>query len=130
MDALILLLVIVLPIAWLAAEFTSSRLARIGLGCASLLLAFGVAAVVGSLDRIDANAFYGAATKDLVQNTIEQLEQGNTERVVAELRRLRAEFEPSYETRDNYDQLVRQYVQQVSDDPVIHDAGSVEWRDG
>ena len=127
MEALIFLLVVAVPIAWFASEFTRSRLARIALGVASIGLSFAVAAAVGKLDRLDSNAYYGAATKDLVQNTIQQLEQGNTQRVLAELRQLRADFEPSYETRDDYDELVRRYVQEVSDNPVIHDPGNVEW---
>jgi len=124
---LILVLVIVAPIAWLASEFQRRRWLRIVLGCAAILLSFGVAWIVGSLERLNSNAWYGAATKDLVQNTIEQLEAGNTDRVLAELRRLRSKYYPSYETRSNYDELGSQYVERISDEPVIHDPGRATW---
>ena len=124
---LVLILVVVVPLAWLASEFQPRTWLRLILGCGAILLSFGVAWVVGSLDRLESNAWYGAATKDLVQNTIEQLETGNTDHVLTELRRLRSGFHPSYESRSNYDKLVSKYVERVSDEPIVHDPGSLTW---
>lgn len=124
---LILLLVIVLPIAWLASEFQTSRATRIILGIAAILMSFGVASIVGSLERFRSNTYFGSATKDLVQNTIKELEAGNTERVLSELRRLRSEYNPTYETRGRYADLVSEYVQRVSENPIVHQRGLPGW---
>ncbi len=129
MIQLVLTLVVVLPLCWFASEFQSRLWLRLTFGCASILLSFAVAWAVGSLDRLRSNATYGAATKDLIQNTIVQLEAGNTDRVLTQLRRLRSQFHPTYETRANYDTLVSSYVQQVSDDPIVHSPGSPGWED-
>ena len=123
----VLVLVVLLPLAWFASEFQSRVWLRLTLGCLAILLSFGVAWVVGSLDRLNSNAWYGAATKDLVQNTILQLEAGNSERVLTELRSLRSEFHPSYEDRCDYDRLVAVYVSRLSDNPIVHRPGDPSW---
>jgi hypothetical protein len=124
---LILFLVVALPIAWLISEFTARTEVRVILGMAAIAMSFAVAWGVGSLDRLQSNTYFGDATKDLVQNTIVELEKGNVERVVAALHELRSDFEPSYETRDEYDKLVAEYVERVSDDPIMHDRGVPGW---
>lgn len=127
MLAFILFLAVALPIAWLVSEFTAGRGIRVGLGIAAIALSFAVAWAVGSLDRLGSNIYFGSATKDLIQNTIVQLEKGNSERVLAELRKLRSRFDPTYETRDEYDELVSEYVNAVSDDPIVHEPGRPVW---
>ena len=127
MFELILVLVVALPLAWLVSEFMARTEIRVGLGIAAIAMAFGVAWIVGSLDRLQSNIYFGDATKDLIQNTIIELENGNSDRVLAELRKLRSEFEPTYETRDAYDKLVAEYVDAVSDKPIIHQRGVTGW---
>ncbi|QDS95675.1 hypothetical protein FF011L_44750 [Roseimaritima multifibrata] len=129
MLGLILTLVVVLPLAWLASEFQSRKEIRIALGLAAIAMAFGVAWIVGSLDRLNSNIWYGAATKDLIQNTIVELENGNDDRVLTELRALRSKFHPTYETRADYDKLVATYVNAVSDEPILHERGDPRWAD-
>jgi len=92
-------------------------------------MSFGVAWIVGSLDRLDSNTWFGAATKDLIQNTIVELENGNDERVLTELRVLRSKFHPTYESRADYDKLVAEYVNAVSDTPILHERGDPRWVD-
>ena len=129
MLGLILTLVVVLPIAWLVSEFQPRKEIRIILGIAAISMAFGVAWIVGSLDRLNSNIWYGAATKDLIQNTIVELENGNDDRVLTELRALRTKFHPTYETRAEYDKLVADYVNAVSDKPILHERGDPRWAD-
>ena len=124
---LILLLVVVLPIAWLASEFSSNRPLRIGLGLSAIAMSFGVAWIVGSLDRLQSNTYFAEATKDLIQNTIVELENGNNDAVLKGLKDLRTEFEPTYETRDDYDLLVDRYVRSVSKNPIFHRTGDPAW---
>ena len=129
MLGLILTLVVVLPLAWLASEFQPRKEIRIALGIAAIAMAFGVAWIVGSLDRLNSNIWYGVATKDLIQNTIVELEKGNDDRVLSELRALRSKFHPTYETRADYDKLVAGYVNAVSDEPILHERGDPRWAD-
>lgn len=129
MLGLILTLVIALPLAWLASEFQSRKEIRIALGIAAIAMAFGVAWIVGYLDRLNSNSWYGAATKDLIQNTIVELENGNDDRVLTELRTLRSKFHPTYETRADYDKLVAEYVNSVSETPLLHERGDPAWAD-
>lgn len=89
---LILFLVVALPIAWLISEYYDNRGARIALGVCAIAMSFGVAWIVGSLDRLNSNIYFSEATKDLIQNTIIELENDKSEIVLTELRALRDNF--------------------------------------
>ena len=110
---LILLLVVALPLAWFASEFSSYRWLRVLLGCGAIGMSFLVAYVVGSLEHMNANVWYGNASLNLLDVTIEELEKGNGEQVVRELKELQREFHPSYEDRGRYDKLVEGYVERL-----------------
>ena len=110
-----LVLTIALPVLWLASEFSSSRPLRISLGILALLMSFGVAFVVGTLQRLNYNAWYGTASKKLIHSTVTEIEGGNTERLLTELKRLDAEFHPTYENRGRYDQLIDRFVARLND---------------
>ncbi|QDS98569.1 hypothetical protein [Adhaeretor mobilis] len=127
MIIIILLLVVALPIAWFISEFQPSRGLRVVLGVAALSMSFGVAWVVGSLERLNLNSLYGAASKDLIENTIVELENGNTDRVIQGMRKLRSGFHPSYETHDDFDKKVDEYLQAISNSPIRHDPGDPSW---
>jgi hypothetical protein len=109
----VLLLVVGLPIAWFASEFKAKRALRIGLGVAALLTSFGVAFIVGALNRLNYNAWYGGATANLLDATIAGIESGDTGGVLEELKRLRSEYRPTYENRAGYDVLVRAAVDRI-----------------
>jgi hypothetical protein len=111
---LFLLLAVAIPIAWFASEFQQRRWLRLLLGCTSLVL-IGGGAVVGVTigERFNSNAWYGGASGDLIDATVEALQEGRTDQVVAELKRLRGRFQPTYENRARYDHLVEEYVEQV-----------------
>jgi hypothetical protein len=127
MLAVIFILTIAIPACWLVSEFQSRKEIRITLGILSIAMSFGIAWIVGSLERLNSNSWYGAATKDFIQNTIVELEDGNSERVLNELRVLRSQFHPTYETRADYDKLVGIYVQAISDNPIVHQGGDPGW---
>ena len=123
----ILLLVVAFPIAWLIAEFYDNRAARITLGVCAIAMSFGVAWIVGSLDRLQSNIYFSEATKDLIQNTIIELENDRADDVLTELRVLRDDFRPTYETRDDFDVLIDRYIHSISDAPVEHSDGDPRW---
>ncbi len=125
----ILVLVIGLPIAWLASEFQPKRSVRIALGVAAIAMSYLVAWGVGTLDRWNSNVWYGTASKDLIENTIAELQDGNVERVVAELQVLREKLRPGYETRADYDSLVAEYAYAISDSPTLHERNDPRWAD-
>ncbi len=124
---LILFLVVVLPVCWFVSEFFDRRSIRILCGIAAIGMSFGVAWMFGELERLRSNLYFSEATKDLIQNTIIELEAGHSDDVLTGLKELRNDFDPSYETRDDYDVLVDRYIESISENPVRHDGGVPGW---
>ena len=116
-DAVVWLLV-GMPIAWFASEYQSNRRIRIGLGIASISLCFVVAWVAGDMNLWNYNAWYGAASKDLIVHTLRELRNGNTDAVILQLEILNNELDPNYENRAHYDKKVDDYVSAISDGPI------------
>src|SRR5262249_50064617 len=110
---LVLLLVVVTPIAWFVSEFQDRRGLRLFFGVAAILLSFGVAFLAGSLERFNSNAWFGNATKKLIDATVRELEIGNKEQVLRALKRLQAEYSPAYENRASYDDLVEKAMREM-----------------
>jgi hypothetical protein len=114
---LILVLVIVLPTAWFASEFQGRRWLRLILGSFAILLSFGVATLVGWAERFNSNAWFGVASKSLVDATIAELEAGNRDGVLRSLKTLQAKYSPTYENRARYDVLIEETVAQMHTRP-------------
>lgn len=110
---MIVVAVISLTIGWFVSEFRCRRGIRLTLGCLALLSAFGVAFVVGSLERFNSNAWFGGASARLIEATVSELEAGNTKNTLRVLRKLRADYHPTYENRGRYDKLVDQAVEEM-----------------
>src|SRR4051794_13826009 len=105
----ILLLTIAMPMFWLGTEFQDRRWIRISAGCAALALSFLVAAGVGSLEFMNANSWYGAASKDLIDATVERIERGDTDLLLKELKILQEQFQPTYQNHARYDKLIEEF---------------------
>ena len=111
---LLILMVIAVPCLWLAADLLHWRAwLRRSLGVISILLTFGVAFIAGSLQIFQANLYYGNANKDLIKQTIVELQSGNTDHVIQVLKELDSEFEPTYENRANYSTLVEHSIEKL-----------------
>ena len=105
-----LLLVSVLPLAWLISEFYPRRWLRVLLGLmAMVMVGVFVQDVVTKAERImdykiraevarKVNAEDGAAMSDLISATVNQMESGNGRLVIGELRRL----QETYRSSDNH----------------------------
>ncbi len=106
-------MVTALPMAWLASEFGKRRALRIGLGLAAIGSTMGVAYLVGHFYRFNYNAWYGVATSDLINTTVGQIEDGNVDHVMTVLRRLKLDYQPTYEDRAHYDELVNKAVAEM-----------------
>ena len=76
----------------------------------------GVAYLVGDLSRWNYNAWYGGASKELIDTTVAQIEDGNIDRVMSVLRRLKLDYRPTYENRAHYDELINEAVSQMRGD--------------
>jgi len=108
---LLILIVIAVPCLWFVADLLHWRAwLRRTLGVLSILLTFGVAFIGGSLQIFRANLYYGSASKDLIKQTVDELQRGNTNLVIQVLSELDAEFQPTYENRANYSTLVEQSI--------------------
>lgn len=110
---LILVLTITLPIVWLASEFQERRWVRIVAGIAAISTSLLVATGIGSLAHLSANAWYGGASKNLIDTTIEEIERGETERLLEELKLLQEQFQPTYENRARYDKLIEEFMSRL-----------------
>ena len=110
---LVLLLVVTAPIAWFASEFQERRWLRLALGPVAILLSFGFAVLVGWLERYNSNAWFGSATKELIDAAVTELETGNRDRVLRSLKDLQGRYAPTYENRARYDLLVEEAVNEM-----------------
>ena len=108
---LMLLLTAALPAAWLMADFRARPGIRRALGIIAILWSFGVASLVGALQTFSDNSYFTSATKDLLSASVEQLKAGKTEAVIREWSRADSGFQPTYENRAVYRQLVDQTIE-------------------
>ena len=113
----LLVLVVGVPIAWFVAQFEGRRSLRLSPGSFAILLSFGVAALVGWTERFNSNAWFGVASKSLVDATIAELRAGNREGVLRSLKTLQAKYFPTYENRARYDVLIEETVAQMRSRP-------------
>src|SRR4051812_6773530 len=91
------LITAILPIAWLIADFRSTPLARRILGMVALLWSFGIAASIGIMQNFNANSYFGGASKDLLEASVQQLRAGKTASVIREWSLANEKFHPTYE---------------------------------
>jgi len=114
---IIFCLAVGLPLAWLASEFQSRRWLSILLGVLALSMGLFLAGAFSALERFNYNAWYGAASADLIDATIAEIEGGRTKDLLPVLRKLRDDFDPTYENRAHYDELVGRFVKQIEAAP-------------
>lgn len=113
----ILFLTIALLIAWSVSEFFAQCRLCLVLGTLAVLMSFGAAFVVGSLERFNSNAWFGRTTKELVDITISELEAGHQPSVLTGLKELQAAYHPTYDNCAGGDELVRAAVDQMMHSP-------------
>ena len=107
---IILFLTIAFPVAWFLSEFQDQKWLRIVLGCGAIAMSFLVAAGVGMLQQLNYNTWYGDASQQLIETTLAELKADNKTCVIDNLTWLNGSFHPSYENRENYDELISAYV--------------------
>lgn len=112
--ALVVILVILgLPVAWLASEWkSSSKALRCTLGILSILCFWGIAFLAVQPIRLNYNAWYSVASRELLVAVVEKLEMGETEMVLDELKAMLEKFHAGYES-ENYDVLARAAAERI-----------------
>ena len=110
---IILAFVITLPIVWFISEFKCKRTFRCIWGILAILCSFGVAFLGSQLCRLQYNATYGAITKKMLESSIQEIEKGNTEKVLSTWKKMNKNFRPTYEGNGNYDNLVNGAVKEM-----------------
>jgi hypothetical protein len=112
---LFLFLIVALPIAWLVAEFKCGRTARIswGLAC-GVFVSFCVAGFIGVTKTFNYNSWYGNNTKCLIDETVRQLEAGNTNLVIKAFKQIQDSYQPTYENRAKYNLLVSNAISSMN----------------
>ena len=106
----ILFITVTLPIAWLVSEYkTKKRWVRISLGIASLICIGDICFFfVKFTERLNYNSWYGFANEKLIKTIISKLEEGQTEVVINNLKKLEKDFYPTYENKGNFNELAEQ----------------------
>lgn len=101
-------------VAWLWAEYRLERKWRITLGIATtVLFTVLISFVTYACVQLNYNSWYGGASKDLIDMVTERLEAGDTETVASELKKLQADFKPTYENSADYLELTRAAVDRL-----------------
>jgi len=100
-------IIVVLPIAWLVAEFRGGRTLRMTLGILAIgIIATCVWALTSVPTRFNYNAWYGGATGDPISTSLQQIEDGHLDRVLRVWRELDQQYQPTYENQAHYRELV------------------------
>ena len=112
---LILAAVVLTPIIWLACEFQNRVWLRIVTGIAAMAAVFMVSQLYLAVKGFDSNSYFGTANQKFIRSTISGLKNGNSESVLKELQSFSNNYEPTYETRANYEELVEAYSKNLKD---------------
>ncbi len=111
----LLLFPLLIIVAWISGEIWNKRWLRILSGVSFLLIAVFVGVFVGALKCLNYNAWYGGATQELLQESLRQMEEGKNENVKKAFKEIVEKYQPTYENRANYDQLVREAVEKMKE---------------
>lgn len=103
-----------LPIVWLAAEIRGRLWLRLVLGITTVVAFVVVAHNLGDLGgEWRTNDWFAKTNTKLIDATVSQLDQGNTEAVLASLKNLQKQYHPNYEYRSHFDELVDEAVKNM-----------------
>jgi hypothetical protein len=117
---LLIAVLVALPIGWFVSEFWNHRPLRITLGILAIAgTTFLVGAVNQMLTTFNYNAWYGFATKKLLETSLVQIEDGHLDRVLKIWRGLNFQYHPTYENRAEYKELVEAATARMKGDVPI-----------
>ena len=103
-----------LAAAWIVSEFKGGRPVRLTLGVLAMIIMVTVTWLATLMvNQLNYNAWYGFATKELIDETIKGIESNNTTMVLTELKRFQASYHPTYENRAKFLPLVGETVERM-----------------
>ncbi|MCO5044378.1 MAG: hypothetical protein J5I99_03350 [Verrucomicrobia bacterium] len=103
-----------LGIAWLVLEFKGTRPQRMTCGILALVTMTAVASLATLIiNQLNYNAWYGFATKELIDETIRGIEAGHSDTVIQALKAFQAEYHPTYENRAKFKPLAETTTQRI-----------------
>jgi hypothetical protein len=109
---------ILLPILWLASEFSRKIWLRLLLGIASMISALVLADNFGDMGgEFRANSYFAKANTRLIGATVSELEHDKSAAVLASLKQLQQHYQPNYENRSHFDELVEAAVKNMQSGP-------------
>ena len=113
---LVLIAVLILSILWFITELkTTNTLLRRSLGILAILSSFGLAGTSAKIVRLNYNAWYGLASKRLIDSVVEELENNEIKTLLKEMKSLQQDFKPTYESKAHYDALVNEAVKRIKE---------------
>lgn len=109
---ILLFMILGFPVGWLISELKNyDRISRITRGILAIISIILISIAFNIIDRLNYSTNYAIASRYLVEVTITQLEQGNTENVLSSFNKLRNEFHIQGGTPfEEYDKRVREAV--------------------
>jgi hypothetical protein len=103
-----------LGIAWIILEFKGSRAQRLTCGILALVTLTVVTwFATHVINQLNYNAWYGSATKGMIDETIRGIEAGKSEMVLRELKAFQSDYHPTYENRASYRPLAEQAAERM-----------------
>jgi len=92
-------IILSVPIGWLISEFRAKDPLRILLGVFAIAATtFFVSSLACFFTHMSYNQEFGYSTKDLIETSLKQIEDGHQDRVVKVWRGLNDQYDPTYET--------------------------------
>lgn len=107
-----LFMILGFPVGWLISELKNyDRRSRISNGIIAIIWIILISIAFSIIDRLNYSTNYAIASRYLIEATITQLEQGNTENVLSSFKKLQKEFHIQGGTPfEQYDRRVRAAV--------------------
>jgi hypothetical protein len=120
-----LLLVLGMVISWLVLEKTAGAAWRIAAGLITMaLVSFSVWCVTYIGMVFNYNAYYGSATRDLIESSLAALERDDEETVRKVFRGLRDQYHPTYEHNARYAEQVAEAARHLRGEEPIEPGSS------
>jgi hypothetical protein len=119
--ALLIIATIAFPCGWLIAEFKANVFVRCLVGLATMAVLCFATAIATGVMSFQSNVYFGDNAKLLIDTTIEQLDNQNTEAVLASLKELQRNYHPTYEHRARFEELVKTFADSFGDPDAQND---------
>lgn len=124
---LLLIATVILPIAWLASEAQSRRWLSVVLGVCAIGVCSFVAYGAGRIPLVfQLNTEFTGASRKLIDTVVEQLEDGQCDKVLAELKSIQPSVYENYENYPRYTEIVDKLIAKLKETETEKLAGGTD----